>query len=110
MNNWLRIGVPILIGVLLITATVGVTLAVTGKGVSGQETGTQYARGSQCSSCAGTGQGAVSGDQDNSTNNVYVPKGATCPSCPGYGQGTTAALGSLGSGTTTSKGGCCGGR
>jgi hypothetical protein len=120
MNNWFKIAVPILIAVLIITASVGITLAVTGKGVAGQaatsdytpgqETGTQYARGPQCSNCAGTGLGAVTGDQDDASGNVYVPRGAICPSCPGYGQGSAAAPGSPGAGTTTSKGGCCRGR
>ena len=32
MNKWLKIGVPVLIAALLITASVGVTLALTGKG------------------------------------------------------------------------------
>ena len=114
MNKWLKIGVPILIAVLLITATVGITLAVTGKGVVGQSvapastpdqgTGTQFARGPQCSNCAGNGQGSGTGGQDNSTGSVYVPKGATCPSCPGYIAGTD------GQPAVTSRGGCCSGR
>ena len=111
MNNWFRIAVPILIAVLLITATVGITLAVTGKGAAGQAAApafapgqdTQYARGPQCSNCAGNSQGAVSGDQDSLTGNVYVPKGATCPNCPGYASGTSGQ-------TTTYRGGCCGSR
>ena len=32
MNNWLKIGLPVLIAVLLVVATVGVTLATTGSG------------------------------------------------------------------------------
>jgi RecJ-like exonuclease len=113
MNNWLKIGVPVIIAALLITASVGITLALTGKGVagqsavtaatSGQETATEYARGSQCANCAGNGQVPGTVGQDNSTGSVYVPKGATCPSCPGY------IAGSVGQ-TTTNRGGCCGGR
>jgi hypothetical protein len=118
MNNWLKIGVPLLIAVLLITATVGITLAITARGAEGQaaaytpgqETVNQYARGPQCSNCAGNGQGAVTGDQDDSAGSVYVPKGATCPNCPGYSQGTTAVPGTQGAGTTTRTGGCCRGR
>jgi hypothetical protein len=121
MNNWFKIAVPLLIAVLLITATVGITLAVTARGAAGQasvplytpgqETGTQYARGPQCSNCAGNAQGAVTGDQDDSTGSVYVPKGATCSNCPGYGQGsTTATPGSQGTVTSTVRGGCCRGR
>ena len=30
MNNWLKIGLPILIAVLLVVASVGITLATTG--------------------------------------------------------------------------------
>ena len=114
MNKWLKIGVPVLIAALLITASVGVTLALTGKGVvgqsdvpavtPGQETGIQYARGARCANCAGTCQGAAAGDRDDSTGSVYVPKGATCPNCPGY----TAAAGAQP--TTTVRGGCCSGR
>jgi hypothetical protein len=129
MNKWLKIGVPILIAVLLITATVGITLAVTGKGVvgqsvapaslTGQETATELARGSQCANCPMSGQGSGTGGQDNSTGSVnvpkgatcpsstgsvYVPKGATCPSCPGYIAGTG------GQPAVTSRGGCCSGR
>lgn len=114
MNNWFKIGVPILIVVLLIVATVGITLTVAGKGAAGQSvgaaytpgqgTGTQFARGPQCSNCAGNGQGAITGDPDDSTGNVYVCKGATCSNCPGYVAGTG------GQPATTNRGGCCGGR
>jgi hypothetical protein len=114
MNNWFKIAVPIVIAVLLITATVGITLAVAGKGAAGQSappgynseqaTVTQYARGSQCANCAGNSQGAVTGDTDDSTGNVYVPGGAACPTCPGYAAGTT------GQPATTNRGGCCRGR
>jgi hypothetical protein len=113
MNRWFKIGVPILIAVLLITASVGVTLALSGKGAvgqsaapeatSGQETGIQYARGAQCANCVGPCQGAAAGDRDDSTGSVYVPKGATCPNCPGYNAGTVGQ-------TTTNRGGCCSGR
>jgi len=114
MNRWFKIGVPILIAVLLITASVGVTLALTGKGAvgqsaapeatSGQETGIQYARGAQCANCAGNGQVPGTVGQDNSTGSVYVPKGATCPNCPGYTATASAQP------TTTVRGGCCSGR
>ncbi len=113
MNKWLKIGVPVVIAALLITASVGVTLALTGKGVGGQsavteatpgqETGIQYARGAQCANCVGPCQGAAAGDRDDSTGNVYVPKGAACPNCPGYTAGT-------GGQTTTNRGCCCRGR
>ena len=55
MNSWLKIGVPIIIAVLLVAASVGITLAVTGgnavKQVASpaysavQTADTQYAQG-----------------------------------------------------------------
>jgi archaellin len=109
MNKWFKIGVPILIAVLLVAASIGITLAVTGGNATkqagaaaGQTAETQYARGPQCPNCPGYGQ-AATGDQDNSTGNVYVPKGAACPNCPGYTAGTAGQ-------TTTNRGGCCRGR
>jgi len=114
MNNWLKIGVPVLIAALLITASVGVTLGLTGKGAvgqsdvpavtPGQETGIQYARGARCSDCSGTCPGVTAGDRDDSTGGVYVPKGANCPNCPGY----TADAGAQPA--TTVRGGRCSGR
>lgn len=114
MNNWLKIGVPVLIALLLITATVGVTLAVTGKGAvvqgtypapaSAQATDGQYARGPLCSACPGYDKDdAAAGGQENSTANSNVASGATSPSCHGYVSNTPAQ-------TSTSRGGCCGGR
>ena len=116
MNSWLKIGIPIIIAVLLVTATIGITLAVTGgnavKQVAspastvGQVNETQYARGPQCSNCAGYGQGSVVPDADDAIGSAYIPGGAKCPNCPGYGQGATT--GQQGTGTTTYRGGCCG--
>ena len=113
MNNWFKVGVPVLIAVLLVVASVGITLAVTGRSagaqaatqplVSGQAADTQYARGPLCPNCPGYGQGGTANGQDNSTGNTYVPQSATCPNCPGYTAGT-------GGQTTTYRGGCCGGR
>jgi hypothetical protein len=40
MNNWLKIGLPILVAVLLVIAAVGVTLAVTGG--NSNQVGTAY--------------------------------------------------------------------
>jgi hypothetical protein len=53
MSNWLRIGLPILIAVLLVVTAVSVTLAVTstngGAGIGLQPAaGTQYATGPYC--------------------------------------------------------------
>ena len=114
MNKLLKIGVPVLIAALLITASVGVTLALTGKGAigqssapettPGQEAGIQYAGGARRANCEGTCQGSAAGDLDDSAGSVYVPKGATCPNCPGY----TAAAGAQPA--TTVRGGCCSGR
>ncbi|MDD5647752.1 MAG: hypothetical protein PHY03_02340 [Dehalococcoidia bacterium] len=106
MNSWTKIGIPVIIAILLVVASVGITLAVSGSNAAsaapasyqtGSISGTQYARGPQCSGCPGFGQGSGAADPDD----VYIPGGATCPNCPGYGQGTP------GSGTTTYRGGCC---
>jgi len=104
MNRWIRIGIPIIIAVLLVTATVGITLAVTGGDAAqaasksyqtGQASDGQYARGPWCSgTCFGQGSGTAD------PGNVYVPGGAKCPACPGYNQGSS-------SGTTGYRGGCC---
>ena len=118
MNNWLKIGVPVIIAVLLVAASVGITLAVTGGNAikqvaspaysSVQTSDTQYARGPLCPNCPGYGQGSTAADADDTVGNVYIPGGAKCPNCPGYGQGTTATPGQQGTGTTTYRGGCCG--
>ncbi|MCX5992607.1 MAG: hypothetical protein NT177_00140 [Chloroflexi bacterium] len=117
MNNWIKIGIPVIIALLLVTATVGITMAVTGgntvKQVAssaysvGQSDSTQYAGGRLCSGCTGNGQGSVTADPDESVGDVYIPGGAKCPNCPGYVQGTTTTPGQPGAGTTTSRGGCC---
>jgi hypothetical protein len=114
MNNWLKIGVPVVIAVLLVLATVGITLAVSGKAAVGkvaapasapaQDSGAQYARGLQCSNCALGGQPAVTGDPDAQTTDANISRGATCPSCPGYNGGAG------GQPAVTTRGGCCGGR
>jgi len=115
MNSWFKIGIPVIIAVLLVAATIGITLAVTGGNAvkqvaspaysSGQADNTQYARGPLCSNCPGYGQGSAAADQDDAVGNVYIPGGAKCPNCPGYGQGTTTTPGQTG--TTTYRGGCC---
>ena len=115
MNNWWRIGVPILMAVLLITATVGITLAVTARSSAGQSaapailpvqgTSTQYVSAPLCPNCPGYVQGnTASSQQDNSTGSTYVSQAATCPNCPGY----TAT--SVAQPATTVRGGCCGSR
>jgi hypothetical protein len=45
MNNWLKIGLPVLIAVLLVISAVGVTLAVTGNNTAGQANVTAYQTG-----------------------------------------------------------------
>ncbi len=116
MNSWFKIGIPIIIAVLLITATIGITLAVTGGNAvkqvgspvytSGQAADTQYARGPLCPNCPGFGQGSAGADADD-TAGAYIPGGAKCPNCPGYGQGSVTAPGQTGTGTSTYRGGCC---
>jgi hypothetical protein len=118
MNSWLKIGVPVIIAVLLVTASVGITLAVTGGNAvkvvaspaygTAQTADTQYARGPLCPNCPGYGQGSTAPVADNTAGNVYSPGGATCPNCPGYVQGTATAPGQPGAGTSTNRGGCCG--
>jgi hypothetical protein len=119
MNSWLKIGVPVIIAVLLVAASVGITLAVTGGNTikqvaspayssTAQTSDTQYARGALCPNCPGYGQGATAPDADDTAGNVYIPGGAKCPNCPGYGQGTDTTTGQPGTGTTSYRGGCCG--
>jgi hypothetical protein len=64
MNNWLKIGLPILLAVLLIVATVGVTLAIDRGGRLAQATpayqtgdtaNAQYAYGPRCHGYTATG-------------------------------------------------------
>jgi len=107
MNSWFKIGIPVIIAVLLITATVGITLAVTGGNAvkqvalpaysSVQTSDAQYARGPLCSNYPGYGQGSAAPDADDASGNVYVPGRSACPNYPEYGQGTV---------TTTYRGGC----
>jgi ABC-type multidrug transport system permease subunit len=114
MNNWWRIGAPILMAVLLITATVGITLAVTARSSSGQAaapatlpvqgTSTQYVSAPFCPNCPGYVHSSTASSQDDSTGNTDVSQGATCPNCPGY---TAAAVGQP---ATAVRGGCCGSR
>jgi hypothetical protein len=106
MNRWINIGIPVIIAVLLVIASVMISLPVTGSFGSqsvfasyqpAQNADAQYARGPQCSGCPGFGQGSGETDPDD----VYIPGGATCPACPGYGQGKS------GSATPSYRGGCC---
>ena len=105
MNRWIKIGIPVIIAILLVVASVGITLAVSSGNVAQassdsyrQVSDAQFARGPWCSGCPGYGQGSGAADPDD----VYIPGGATCPACPGYGQGSPGS-----GGTTTSRGGCC---
>ncbi len=104
MNNWIKFGIPVLMAILLVFASVGITLALTGGGVAqaasqsyqaGQVSDAQYARGPWCSGPC-FGQGSGNADPDD----VYIPGGARCPACPGYNQGSSG-------GTTGFRGGCC---
>ena len=115
MNSWFKTGIPLVIAVLLVIATVGITLVVAGNSASqaasasygpAKAADVQYARGPSGPCCLGYGQGTA--DPDDSQGDVYIPGGAKCPACPGYGQGAATAPGRPGTGTTTYRGGCCG--
>jgi hypothetical protein len=111
MNNWFKIGLPVLIAVLLVTASVGITLAVTSKGTVNQAdapanaaattSDTQYARGPLCSNCPAVGQGSGLADQDDGTSGVYVPRSASGSCCTGNVPGSTAQA------APSYRGGCC---
>jgi len=53
MNNWLKIGLPILLAVLLVVTAVSLTLVITNSGMQGvahqgAPAGTQYVSGPYC--------------------------------------------------------------
>ena len=111
MNNWLKIGVPILVAVLLVISAVSVTLAVT-NGNKENRAAASYApvttvadtgtvNGASCPNCPGYAQ-ATTGDQGTTTNPVYIPQGKLGSCCTGISQGTASSQ--------TFRGGCCGSR
>lgn len=111
MNNWLKIGVPILVAVLLVISAVSITLAVT-SGNRENRAAASYApataaadtgvvKAASCPNCPGYGQ-ATTGDQGTATNPVYIPQGKQGSCCTGISQGTASSQ--------TFSGGCCGSR
>jgi hypothetical protein len=110
LNNWLKIGIPVLVALLLVISAVSITIAVTrgdnanqlaASYVPGTVLDTGVAKTAACPNCPGYGQ-AASNDQGTATNPVYIPQGK---------QGSCCATTSQGSPTgQTSRGGCCGAR
>ena len=103
MNNWLKIGLPVLVAVLLVISAVAITLAVTSGNPSNRVAAASY-----------TTPG---------TSEAQLASGPNCPNCPGYGKGDTgeSATGTQGSCCSTDStgvyvpktntgGGCCRGR
>jgi hypothetical protein len=79
MNNWLKIGLPVLIAILLVVTAVSVTLAVTAGNAARQanapvyqpgNSAAQYAAGPSCHGYYGTNQGA---------GNTYGARSRGCP-------------------------------
>jgi hypothetical protein len=114
LSNWLKVGVPVLIAVLLIVAAVSITIAVTKDNTvkqlasapyTPQKTGDiQLAQGGLCPNCPGYGQGGPTGDQGTANGPGYeYNSGVYQGSCHGsnyQGNSTTSGYG----------GGCCRGR
>ena len=73
MNNWLKVGVPVLIAVLLIVAAVSITIAVTKDNTVKQLASAPYT--------------------PQKTGDIQLAQGGLCPNCPGYGQVTTGDQG-----------------
>ena len=106
MNNWLKIGLPVVMAILLVISAVAITLAVTSGNPSKQVVAASY-----------TTQG---------TSETQLATGGNCPNCtvnnsgdanqPGNGstgtQGSCCATDNTGvyAPKTNSGGGCCGGR
>jgi len=110
LNNWLKIGLPVLIAVLLLISAVSITLAVSNSSrgnqlaassATGTAPGSGIAKAYTCSSCPRYGQ-ADSDDQAATGNPVYVPQGKQGSCCEGTTQGTAS--------TQTFRGSCCGAR
>ncbi|MDD5312126.1 MAG: hypothetical protein PHO26_03690 [Dehalococcoidia bacterium] len=94
MNNWYRIGLPVLVAILLVVSAVSITLAVTRDNTVKQVTASGYTAPA-------------------STAAPYA-KAALCPSCPGYNQEAAASTTGPVAGTTVAYGcrggGGCGGQ
>jgi hypothetical protein len=109
LNDWLKIGVPVLVAVLLVLSAVSITLALTGSSnatpvaasdVTGPVPGTKVANAGPC--CSGYGQTPTTGDDGTTTNQVYIPGGKQASCCVTAAQGSAPAQ--------TFRGGCCGAR
>lgn len=88
MNNWLKVGAPILIALLLIVSAVSITVAVTRADTVKQ---LSYA-----------------GNVPSQTGNLQQVQGGLCPNCPGYAQNTNGNQSAANPGYR--YGGCCSGR
>jgi hypothetical protein len=116
MSNWLKIGVPLLVALLLIISTVSITLAVTRDNSApgalayystSRTAPTQYGTDARCQSCpnyntcpnAGNGTGNCAGSEGCTGGCVTGTATAQTPPCHKAGYG-------LRSGSGTAKGGC----
>jgi hypothetical protein len=110
LNNWLKIGLPIVMAILLVISAVAITLTVTSGNPSKQVVSASY-------------------NPQGSASNTAVATGGTCPNCPvsndggtgqpgngpAVGQGSCCSTGTAGDTgvyipKSNSRGGCCGGR
>jgi len=85
MNNWFKIGLPVLIAILLVVSAVAVTLAVTGGNSDGRANVTAYQAGDSPS--VQYASGAYCYDRDGygrTGTNGYGPRYGDCP---GWGRG-----------------------
>ena len=84
MNNWLKIGLPIVMAILLVISAVAVTLAVTSGNPSKQVVSASYTT--------------------QSTSETQVARSANCANCP-----QVSSCNGDGTGCTTAgtQGGCC---
>jgi hypothetical protein len=110
VNNWLRIGIPVLVAVLLVISAVSVTIAVTNGSRANQVAAsytpvavsdTGVAKTATCPNCPGYAQ-TTTNDQATATNPVYVPQGNQGSCCAAASQTSTTSQ--------TYRGGCCGSR
>jgi hypothetical protein len=103
LSNWIKIGVPILVVLLLIITAVSITLAVTKENSVSQ----------------------VAVDTYRTDAGPIAPGSALCPNCPGYGDSSTntdtglqgdtqtrscCVTNSQNTNTSTVQRGCCGAR
>jgi hypothetical protein len=110
LNNWLKVGIPVLVAVLLVVSAVGITIAVTRGDTSNQVAVSSLpgtvsdagvAKAAACQNCPGYGQ-TTTGDQGTAANPVYIPQGKQASCCANSSQGNPTSQ--------TYRGGCCGAR